>query len=467
MVEAAQADVEKLLAQWSAWGRRTALLAGAESVSYAELAEETRKRAAQLAAQIKAGTVVALTGDFSRGNVATLFALALRKAVIVPIANPASADLAERLRVSAAQFVVEGGAAKLVLQPGPGGEPPPLVLEMRAAGQAGLILFSSGSTGQPKAMLHDFDRLLAGYPLRAARDLRLLLFLLFDHIGGMDCLLRGITSGTTFVIVSDRRPDEVSAAIALHEVEVLPASPTFLNLLLLAECHLRFDLRSLKTIGFGAEPMPEALLARLKAAFPQVLFQQKFGTSETNAIRVRNRADGSLFMAIDDPGVEWKVVDGELWLRSRARIVGYLNAGMARFTEDGWFRTGDLVEEDGAGYFRVAGRLQEMINVGGEKVLPTEVEGVLMAHPAVRACVVRGEPHPLTGQQVRAEIMADPAAAADPAKLRSVLRQHCRERLAAYKVPSRIVLVDQLDAGERFKLRRLPQPSTATPSPDA
>jgi acyl-CoA synthetase (AMP-forming)/AMP-acid ligase II len=242
---------------------------------------------------------------------------------------------------------------------------------------------------------------------------------------------------------------------------VLPASPTFLNLLLLAECQLRFDLSSLKIIGFGAEPMPERLLARLKAAFPGVDFQQKFGTSETNAIRVRNRADGSLFMAIDDPGVEWKVVDGELWLRSRARIVGYLNTDMARFTEDGWFRTGDLVVEDGAGNFRVMGRKQEMINVGGEKVLPTEVEGVLLAHPAVRECVVRGEPHPLTGQQVRAEVVADPTAAKDSAALRSELRRHCRERLAAYKVPSRIVLMDHLDTGERFKMRRLPATNQA------
>ena len=95
-----------------------------------------------------------------------------------------------------------------------------------------------------------------------------------------------------------------------------PAPPTFLNLLILSESYKSYDLGSLQIIGFGAEQMPESLYLRIKEIFPGVRLQQKFGTSETNAIRVRNHATDNLYMKIDDPNIQYKIIDGELWLKS-------------------------------------------------------------------------------------------------------------------------------------------------------
>jgi acyl-coenzyme A synthetase/AMP-(fatty) acid ligase len=245
-----------------------------------------------------------------------------------------------------------------------------------------------------------------------------------------------------------RSPADVAAAIARHRVAVLPASPTFLNLLLAAG--VTADLASLRVITYGTEPMPESLLARLKAAFPRVRFIQTFGTSETGITRTESPEAGSTFLRFDDPDLEWKVVDEELWLRSRTQVAGYLNASNERFTADGWFRTGDQVEPGPNGTLRILGRLGEAINVGGEKLMPAEVESVVLAVPGVADCRVRGEPHPLTGQTVAVEVVSP---ASDREALRSAIRIACRERLARHKVPTRVTFVSSV-SGERMKKMR-------------
>jgi acyl-coenzyme A synthetase/AMP-(fatty) acid ligase len=121
------------------------------------------------------------------------------------------------------------------------------------------------------------------------------------------------------VVPADLSAGSVAAAIARHQVAVLPASPTFLNLLLAAGVPAA-ELTSLRVIiTYGTEPMPESLLGRLRAAFPRVRFIQTFGTSETGIFRTESPDPGSTFLRFDDPGLAWKVEDDELWLRSRTR----------------------------------------------------------------------------------------------------------------------------------------------------
>jgi acyl-CoA synthetase (AMP-forming)/AMP-acid ligase II len=150
-------------------------------------------------------------------------------------------------------------------------------------------------------------------------------------------------------------------------------------------------------------------------------------------------------------GQEWKVVDGELWLRSKTSILGYLNAPNDRFTPDGWFRTGDQVELGPDNTFRVLGRAGEMINVGGEKLLPQEVEAVILEVPGVLDCRVRGEPNALTGQTVVAEIV--PAASQNLESLRSAVRSTCRAKLARHKVPTKVSFVESVSSGRVKKSR--------------
>ena len=116
--------------------------------------------------------------------------------------------------------------------------------------------------------------------------------------------------------------------------------------------------------------MPESLLKRLKDTFPNTNFIQTFGTSETGISKTVSRASDSTQIKIDDPDTEYKIVDGELWLRSSNQIMGYLNHEMSRFTQDGWFKTGDSVVESNDGYLTIVGRRADIINVGGEKSHP-------------------------------------------------------------------------------------------------
>jgi acyl-CoA synthetase (AMP-forming)/AMP-acid ligase II len=273
----------------------------------------------------------------------------------------------------------------------------------------------------------------------------LLALLGFDHIGGLNPLLNALAAGSLLAVPSSRTPADVAAAVERHRVVLLPASPTFLNLLLAAD--VTADLTSLRVITYGTEPMPESLLARLKAAFPRVRFIQTFGTSETGIIHTVSPQAGSTFFRFDDGRAVWKVVDDELWLRSATQIEGYLNASNESFTADGWFRTGDKVETGPDGTLRIIGRLGETINVGGEKLMPAEVESVVLGVPGVADCRVRGEAHPLTGQTVAVDVVS---FTTDPEALRAAIRTACRERLARHKIPTRVTFVPSV-AGERMK----------------
>lgn len=446
-------DQHWLLHRVAAHGVRIFLHTAAESWSYAELARAVDAEKSRLrAAGIVAGDVAAIASDYSFPAIAVLLALAAERAVVVPLVTTVPAEVDERLAIARATHVWRPTSGWVRREAGLG-EPHALISGLREGGRAGLILFSSGSTGRPKAMVHDLDRLLAPHAERRPRALVLLVFLMFDHIGGLNTLFTALATGATVVIPATREPDDVAALIARHRAAVLPASPTFLNLLLMSGARERHDLSSLRIISYGTEPMPDALLARLRAAFPGARFIQTFGTSETGITQTTSKSSDSTLLKLDDPALEHRIVDGELWLRSRTQILGYLNHPMHAFTEDGWFRTGDLVEAGSDGYLRISGRRAELINVGGEKVLPAEVESVLLDLPEITDCLVRGEAHPITGQIVTAQVVLAPGT--DPATIRQRVRRHCRERLAAYKVPVKVQVVARTAFGDRFKKLRV------------
>jgi long-chain acyl-CoA synthetase len=251
----------------------------------------------------------------------------------------------------------------------------------------------------------------------------------------------------------DHAPDTVCAAVARHRVEVLPVSPTFLNLMLLSGAHGRHDMSTLKIITYGAEVMPESTLRRLAELFPNVRMMQKFGTTEVGTLRSQSRASGSAWVKIGGEGYDTRVIDGLLEIRADAAMLGYLNAP-SPFTDDGWFKTGDAVEVDGE-FMRILGRRSEMINVGGEKVFPAEVEDVLMQMSGVKDVSVTGEPNPITGNVVVARVNL--SAPEEPAVFRRRLREFCRDRLASFKVPARVIFVTEDQFSARHKKMRLAQ----------
>jgi len=258
-----------------------------------------------------------------------------------------------------------------------------------------------------------------------------------------------LSSGGTLVIAERRDPDSVGRLIESHGVEVLPASPSFLRLLCLtADGHRNYS--SLKIITYGSEPMDPNTLARVNERFPNVQISQKYGTTETGSPRSESRSNDSLWLRIKTDGVETKVVEGVLWVRSEGTILGYLNAP-SPVDEEGWYCTGDLVDVDGE-WIRFRGRASDVINVGGEKVSPAEVEQTILELDFVRGAVVAGERHVLMGQIVTARItLARPLDTKEAARL---IRAHCRSRLSSYKVPVKIEIVDEGLVNERQKARR-------------
>ena len=320
---------------------------------------------------------------------------------------------------------------------------------LRDLAHPGLVLFSSGSTGKSKAAVHDMLNILEKFQVPRHR-LRTISFLLYDHIGGINTMLYTLANGGCLVTVDQRTPDGVLAAVERHRVELLPTSPTFLNLVLISDAYARHDLSSLRTVTYGTEPMPETTLHRFHTLFPQITLTQTYGLSEVGILRSKSKSSDSLWVKIGGEGFETRVVDRILHIKARSSMLGYLNAP-SPFTADGWFITGDEVEVDGE-YFRILGRKSEIINVGGQKVYPAEVESVLQEIHGVREATVFAESNAITGQMVCANVTLDDSV--DAAAFPRQAKLHCRTRLELFKVPVKIRVVGAPQHGARFKKMR-------------
>ncbi|MCW5732168.1 MAG: long-chain fatty acid--CoA ligase [Alphaproteobacteria bacterium] len=390
--------------------------------------------------EVRAGDVVALVGDFDAPSILALLRLIEAGAVIMPLTRATQADHDYFLASGLADLAIEDGAVRRLRQERAAH---PLLDELRRHGHPGLILFSSGTTGRPKAILHDFSRFLARY--RTPRPtLRTLSFLLFDHIGGINTLLHTLFNGGQVVVPSGRMPEAVLADIRDFAVELLPTTPTFLRMLLIGGLLEEGLPASLRAITYGTERMDEGTLRRLCALLPRVDFRQTYGMSELGILRVRTRARDQLWMQVGGEGVETRIEAGRLFLRAAGRMLGYLNAP-SPFDAEGWYDTRDLVEQDG-GWLRIVGRVSETISVGGLKFLPGEVERVALAHPDMRQARAVGVANPITGQHVELTCELRPGAQAD----RAALREWFRARLPEHMRPHRIRF-GEVAVGHRFK----------------
>ena len=399
---------------------------------------------------VTGGCVVVIEASFSPNAVGLLLALIQLGAIAVPVSPLARVHRDEYAEIAQASHTFAfDNSDHWTVREHRRSITNRLTKKLVDQGHAGLVIFSSGSTGVPKAVLHDFERLLEKFRPPGHRK-RTLAFLLFDHIGGLDTLFGTLANGGTLITTSHRDPDTVCRAIAEHKVHTLPASPTFLNLVLVSDAWRHYDLSSLQVIAYGSEPMPQSLLDRLREVFSNVKFVQTYGMSELGVLKTSSRRDGSLWMKFKNIGFETKVVDGILWVRAESAMVGYLNAPDL-FQDDGWLNTEDAVEVDGD-YLRILGRVTDLINVGGQKVYPAEVEGVLLTLENVLDATVYGERNPLLGQVLAAKINLAIAEPLDAFKKR--LRLHCRERLPSYKIPARIELTGEQQHGHRMKKLR-------------
>ncbi|MFE1102573.1 class I adenylate-forming enzyme family protein [Nocardiopsis alba] len=433
------------------FGENEAMVIGETVITYDDLLSREEYWAARFAdLGILGGSVAVLDADYGVDGVAALLALMRLQAICVPLSPLPEAKRREFLTVCSAEYVIDlRGPDPEISTTGRRADHEPYE-RLRCRGRAGLVLFSSGTTGRSKASVLDLESLADAHLGARPRPRRTMTFLNFDHIGGVNTLLHSLAHGGTVITTPGRTPDEVLRVVQDARVQVLPVTPTFLTMCLIGKRTRAYDLSSLEVITYGTEPMPEQTLRKLHEELPDVRLKQTYGLSELGIMSTRSRSDDSLWVRLGGPGFDYKVVDGLLWVKSDKAMLGYLNAPYS-FDEDGYFNTQDQVEVSGD-YVKILGRRSEIINVAGLKVYPNEVESVILEVPDVADVTVSGRPNPVTGQVVQARIK--PVNGPSVASLREAVRRHCSDRLEEYKVPVHIEISDEEHHSERFKKAR-------------
>ena len=397
--------------------------------------------------RVEQGAVAILESDFSPNSIALFLALIDAACIVVPLTSSLESKKPEFIGIAEGEvsFAIDDRDDVTVSRLSNNASHE-IYATLREIGHPGLVVFSSGSTGKSKAVVHDMAGILEKFKVRRRR-LRAITFLLYDHLGGVNTMLYQLSNGGCIITVRDRSPDAVLSLVERYKVELLPTSPTFINLILLSGAIKRHDLSSLRTVSYGTEPMPQSTLKRFHELLPQLQLQQTYGLTETGVLRSKSKSSDSLWVRIGGEGFETRVVDGILQIKAESAMLGYLNAP-SPFTEDGWLSTGDLVEVDGE-FIRFFGRESEIINVGGEKVYPAEVEGVIQEMDNVAEATVYGESNPIVGNIVCASVTL--VEDEDGKAFARSLKKFCREKLASYKVPVKVAITEARHHSDRFK----------------
>jgi acyl-CoA synthetase (AMP-forming)/AMP-acid ligase II len=315
------------------------------------------------------------------------------------------------------------------------------------------VLFTSGTTSRPKMVLHDFASLAAPISSATAIEQGAVWSTFYDirRYGGLTILLRALLDGGSMVL-SDaaEKVDDFLLRAARDGVTHISGTPSHWRRALMSEAARRFAPNYVRLSGEVAD---QPLLDRLQAVFRGANVAHAFASTEAGvAFSIADGMEGFPARLLDEPGpVELRVEDGSLRIRSRRAALRYLGDDAPRLAgDDGFVDTGDMVELRGDRY-RFVGRREGIINIGGLKVHPEEVEAVINTHEGVRMSRVFGRKSPITGAIVVADVVA---AAAEGDSLRSDLLTLCRDRLARHKVPVAIRFVPSLDILPTGKLAR-------------
>jgi long-chain acyl-CoA synthetase len=385
------------------------------------------------------GDVVAIIGDFNPSSILCLLRLIDVGAIIVPLTIETRSEHEYFFESALVDVVIEGEKVSRRSN----SQKHELVQQLKDLGHAGLVLFSTGTTGRPKAILHDLTLFLKRFETPRP-TLRTINFLLFDHIGGINTLFHTLFNRGLVVAPESRTVESILETCRKFKVEVLPTTPTFLRIMLMSGMVPSKLPDSLRLITYGTERMDQPTLDELCTLLPNVDFRQTFGMSELGIMRVKSKARDSLLMTVGGEGVETKVVDGVLKIRSSSRMLGYLNAPLP-FDDEGWYDTKDVVEVEGQ-YYKVTGRVSDVINVGGLKFMASEVERVALNFPNVSLVKAIAKHNPVTGQHVELLVQATSNESIDKGALLSFLK----DNLQTHMVPKRL-LFEKVAVGHRFK----------------
>ncbi|GAB3033028.1 class I adenylate-forming enzyme family protein [Mycobacterium bourgelatii] len=457
---------------------RIALIVDGASVSYGELGAAVRQCAAGLAgcgvapgarvAVVDGGSVLSIAATLAAARIGAVAAL-MNPALTPPelralLANAGCVDVAvagetsiDRVRDAGAATVVS--AADLLSDQRISAANDAVDPVADAADRDALILFTSGTTGLPKTVAMTsgqlstrMGRMSLPFHVNTPPSVGMMCVPYF-HVGGALGMLGSLYSGNTTVVQKRFDAGEWLRLVSEHRVMGMFLVPTMLQRILDHPDFARTDLSSLRAIAYGAAAAPTTLVQRAMAALPNVAFANVFGQTETlgayTTLLPEDHHDPARAGSVGRPlaGVEVRVVDP-----ATGRDVGVDQVGelWVRIAQNGdWLQTGDLGRRDADGYIYPSGRLKDTINRGGEKFGPIEVEEALRSHPAVSDVAVAGIADEEMGQRVGAAVVANA-----PVTLEE-LRSHCRQRIAYFKAPERLAIVDAIPYSETGKVNRL------------
>jgi acyl-CoA synthetase (AMP-forming)/AMP-acid ligase II len=399
------------------------------------------------------------------------------KLLIVAVGKDSpSVAVAAKLGVPVARLVAapERGAGTFTLDFGDTPASAASTAGLASPDDIALVLHTSGTTSRPKIVPLSQRNVCA-----SARNVRTTLGLTPDdrnlsimplfHIHGLIasllaplsagsevCCTPGFNALKFFGWMAEVKPTWYTAVPTMHQAILSRASK---NADVVAASRLRF-------IRSSSSALPPTVIAELERVFNAPVVEA-YGMTEaahqmaSNPLPPRTRKPGTVG---PNAGPEVRVVDdrgntlppgvtGEIVIRGENVTRGYENNPSANETAfiDGWFRTGDQGMMDADGYLSITGRLKEIINRGGEKISPREVDEIIMEHPAVHQCVTFGMPHDMLGEEVAAAIVLKEGAACDDREL----RQFAAVRLADFKVPKKILILKEIPVGATGKLQRI------------
>lgn len=389
--------------------------------------------------KVKCGDVVALIGDFTPRSILSMLQLIDLNVIIVPLTSDTRSQHEYFFETALVDVVIEGESVRRIDH----SSKHELIENLREQQHAGLVLFSTGTTGSPKAVLHDLTLFMQRFETPRPTH-KTINFLLFDHIGGLNTLFHTLFNLGTVVAIEKRSVESILKTCSEHKIEVLPTTPTFLRMMLMSGLVPDSVPKSLRIITYGTERMDQPTLDALCDLLPNVDFRQTFGMSELGIVRAKSKSRNSLFMKIGGEGIETRVVDNVLEIRSQTRMLGYLNAN-SPFDDDGWYNTKDVVVERDS-FYKIIGRTNEVINVGGLKFMASEVERLALQFDGVELAKAEGKPNPITGQHVELTVQSIAGAKVNKAELICFLA----DKLQSHMMPKR-VKISEVTVGHRFK----------------
>ena len=401
--------------------------------------------------KFKSTDVILLSSELTIEFIALFLVLLKKNNIIIPIEKKTKIKHTEIHNISKYDILIEMNKEDTSVSYNDVVNKNDLISYLHQSNTPGIILFTSGTSGAPKAILHDAEKLLNLYKEKG-RKYTTFLFMSHDHIGGLNTLLYNLFNGGTLILNDTYNVDIILSKIEKHCVTLLPTTPSFLNMMLLTNNFNKYDLSSLRLITYGTEPMDKRTLTKLNKSFPKIKLRQTYGMTEIGILNIKSKNSGSLEIKINKEKNDYKVIKNILYIKSNTSMIGYLNYS-SPFTNDGWMNTGDRVIVNGE-YITILGRESELINVGGEKVFPIEVENILKEYENVSDAVVYAKENRILGHIVAADIMPINKVDEENDFILSIKR-YCTERLENYKVPIKINIVNRIELSDRYKKVRI------------